>query len=333
MADQSHNQMGKGAKPSIQAKRRAKKQGADFKGQVLVSLLRVVSILPLALLRFKGVCLGWLMWRFNAQAAKVSRENLTYAYPNLSPAQRERLVRLSLQESGKTGFEMAAVWTRGESWLEEAIVAEENPELLHCNGNSEGDDKGDAGLVGKGVMVLSPHVGNWEVLSGYLGQACQDITVMYQPAQLPALDNLIRSARLRNIKVAPADRSGVMMLIKALRGGEAVGLLPDQVPTEGAGEYADFYGKSALTMTLIRQLQKKTQANIVMVYALRVAGGFKIVCRKPHPDIYSEQPGMALQGLNKSVQQCIDPNPEQYQWQYKRYRRQPEGEPRPYQFK
>ncbi|BFM04815.1 lysophospholipid acyltransferase family protein [Halioxenophilus aromaticivorans] len=321
MADQRNSNIGQNPKPSTQAKRRVRAQGADIKGTLLVAVLRAMSILPLAVLRFKGLCLGWLLWRFNAQAAKVSRENLTYAYPVLPDSQRERLVLTSLQESGKTGFEMAAVWARGEGWLQNHIVAEENPELLHSND------------MGKGVMVLSPHVGNWEVLSGYLGQACRDITVMYQPAQLPALDDLIRTARLRNIKVAPADRSGVMMLMKALRGGEAVGLLPDQVPTEGAGEYADFYGKPALTMTLIRQLHKKTQANIVMVFALRVPGGFKIVCQKPHPDIYSEQPDIALLGLNKSVQQCIDPQPSQYQWQYKRYRRQPEGEPRPYRFK
>lgn len=308
---------------STRSKRRAQAEATSFdaKGQLLVFLLRAVALLPLPVLRLKGACLGWLLWRFNAGPAKVSRENLSYAYPNMSEAERESLVKRSLQESGKTGFEMAAVWARGEHWLNKVITEQINPELL-----TEGQPEG------KGVIILSPHVGNWEVLSGYLGGACEDITVMYQPAQLPALDKLIRNARLRNIKVAPADRSGVMMLMKALRNGEAVGLLPDQVPTEGAGEFADFYTKPALTMTLIRQLQKKTNANIVMVYALRVNGGFNIICAKPHPDIYSEDPAISLRGLNVSVEQTIDPNPEQYQWQYKRYRRQPEGQPRPYRF-
>lgn len=311
-------------KTSTQSKRRAQAQtgGPDIKGQLLVWVLAAAGLLPLTALRYLGASLGWLLWRLNTQAAKVSRENLTYAYPDMNPQRREALVRQSLQESGKTGFEMAGLWNRPESWVLNSIVDSHNEELLRRARGS-----------GNGLLILSPHIGNWEVLCPYLNTVCAPVTVMYQPAQLPTLDKLIKQARLRSAQVATADRAGVMILLKALRNGESVGVLPDQVPTEGAGEFADFYSRPALTMTLSRQLHKKTNADIVMVYARRVKGGFKVVCEPPHPDIYSPQPEVALRGLNLSVEQCIDAQPEQYQWQYKRYRRQPQGQPRPYQYR
>jgi len=297
-------------------------EGFDLKGKALVMSLRLLALLPLAWLRLLGSGLGWLLWRTNVQATKVSRENIAYAYPEQSAQAREILVKQAMLESGKTATEMAAVWARDDQWLLGKVVAVTNEHLLIT-----------AQEQGRGVIVLSPHLGNWEALGRYLGRICADITMMYQPAQLPAMDKLIRHARLRNMNVATADRAGVMQLLKALRRGGVLGILPDQVPTEGAGEFADFYSLPALTMTLIRQLYKKTGAEILMVYGERVAGGFNVVIQPPDPSIYAEDPAEALRGLNLSVEQCVDRLPEQYQWQYKRYRKQPEGMPRPYQFK
>jgi KDO2-lipid IV(A) lauroyltransferase len=141
---------------------------------------------------------------------------------------------------------------------------------------------------------------------------------------------MIRNARETIVKTAPTDKSGVLALVKALRRGEMVGVLPDQVPTMGAGEFTDFFGKPALTMTLARQLQQKTKANLLMGHCERVPGGFKVVFTEPDPSIL--EPETAIAGLNKSVERVINQSPSQYQWQYKRYRRQPEGLPKPYRF-
>lgn len=216
---------------------------------------------------------------------------------------------------------MGLLWLRSNDWLMSKVCSVVNQKLVDDNR-----------AKGSGVMILAPHIGNWELVGHFLG-IHYPLTAMYQPAQLPTVDKLIRQGRGLNMQLAPTDRSGVVLLVKALRQGEMVGILPDQVPTSGAGEFADFFGKPALTMTLVRQLQKKTGCPVVMAQANRVNGGFEIVFSEPHSDLFDEDPAVALAGLNRSVEQVVNSACEQYQWEYKRYRRQPLGMPRPYQYK
>ncbi len=293
----------------------------DVRGQIIVSLFRLLSFLPLRWIRGLGQQIGRLICRLDIQDAKVARENIGYAFAAMPTDQQHRLAKQSIIESAKTALEMAAVWFRNDQWLERVIVEQVNRAQFD-----------QAMAADKGLILLSPHIGNWEVLGRYLGLIAPGITVMYKPAQSAAMDALIRKARLRNMNVAPTDRSGVMMLLKALKTNGVVGILPDQVPTEGGGEFADFYGKPALTMTMIRQLQKKTNAAVLMVHSERVESGFRVVFTEPHESIYAQEPEQALLGLNRSVEKCIDQIPAQYQWQYKRYRRQPKGVARPYRY-
>ena len=293
----------------------------DIRGLLMVGFFGVLSLLPLTLSRSLGKVLGSLMWRLGSQEAKVARENIGYAYGELTPAQQDQLAKQSISESAQTALEMGAVWYRDDRWLRSSILSEINR------------DKFDQAMAQEnGLILLSPHIGNWEILGRYLGLVATGITVMYKPAQSAAMDRLIRKARLRNMKVAATDRSGVMLLLKTLKSNGVVGILPDQVPTEGGGEFADFYGKPALTMTMIRQLQKKTGATILMVHCERVTRGFKVIFTEPDLNVYAQDPSQALLGLNLSVEKCINQTPAQYQWQYKRYRRQPIGVERPYQF-
>ncbi|WP_317932827.1 lysophospholipid acyltransferase family protein [Halioxenophilus sp. WMMB6] len=309
--------------PGRKQKRLAKRTNAgwDVKGRLLVVAMRLLSLFPFTMLRLFGHCLGRLLWALDIQAARVTRENLSYAYPELEEAARERLAKANMIASAETALEMAAVWFRENQWLRSAVVEVANEVLLER-----------AQKAGRGVIVLAPHLGNWEVLGRYLGVVAPGTTVMYQPAQSPSVDAMIANARLRNVNIAAADRGGVAKVVKALKSGQVVGILPDQVPMEGAGEFADFYTKPALTMTMIHQLYKKHRSLMVMAYCERVKKGYRIVFAEPEPAIYAEEMAVALRGLNESVEACIDQIPSQYQWQYKRYRKQPPGVERPYRF-
>jgi KDO2-lipid IV(A) lauroyltransferase len=174
---------------------------------------------------------------------------------------------------------------------------------------------------GKGLLVLAPHLGNWEVVAPYLASIAP-LTAMYQPSGAQALDNLILSGRSKNnIQMAPTNRKGVSMLLKALQGGTIVGILPDQVPEKNSGgEPALFYGRYAMTMTLIHSLIDRTQCRVVSTFAQRVPGGYKLVTLPADPMIYSADQAESLQGLNKSVEACVSLAPAQYQWEYNRYR-------------
>jgi KDO2-lipid IV(A) lauroyltransferase len=125
------------------------------------------------------------------------------------------------------------------------------------------------------------------------------------------------------------DNKGVAELLRALRAGDISGILPDQVPDISGGVYAPFFGVPALTMTLVSKLQHKTGARVLLGVARRLQGaaghGFEIVFREPDPEIYAGDIPASLAALNRSIEALVSETPEQYQWEYKRFRRQPDG--------
>ncbi len=286
-------------------------------------LVKLFARLPLCLLRVLGNLLGRFMWLLNGRAAKITRENIRLCFPELTPVEQTALAKQSLQETAKTAMEAGAIWRHSWAWLDGKIVTKEGDDVLRSKL-----------AQGKGVLVLAPHHGNWEVVAPYLASVA-NLTAMYQPLENPKMDELVLAGRSKlNISMAPTNRKGVMMLFKALQGGTIVGILPDQVPAkEAGGEVAPFMGQPALTMTLVHGLVQRTGCAVCSCYAERVDGGFKIVVMEADPAIYSEDLQTSVAGLNASVAACVKRAPAQYQWEYKRFRRLPPEYPKCYQFK
>lgn len=294
-----------------------------MKDHIAPLLFKLLALLPLGVLRALGWAIGSLMWLIKGRAAKVTRENIAICFPELSPAEQATLARHSLQETAKTAMEAGAIWRNSWEWLQGKIVAMEGDEILRAKL-----------AEGKGVLVLAPHHGNWEVVAPYLASVA-NLTAMYQPLDNPKMDELVLAGRSKlNITMAPTNRKGVMMLFKALQGGTIVGVLPDQVPApESGGEIAPFFGQPALTMTLVQGLIQRNGCAVCSCYAERVAGGFKLVVLEADEQIYSEDPLTSVTGLNASVAACVRRAPAQYQWEYKRFRRLPEPYQKRYLFK
>lgn len=286
-------------------------------------LVKLFARLPLCLLRVLGNLLGRFMWLLNGRAAKITRENIRLCFPELTSVEQTALAKQSLQETAKTAMEAGAIWRNSWAWLDGKIVTKEGDDVLRSKL-----------AQGKGVLVLAPHHGNWEVVAPYLASVA-NLTAMYQPLENPKMDELVLAGRSKlNISMAPTNRKGVMMLFKALQGGTIVGILPDQVPAkEAGGEVAPFMGQPALTMTLVHGLVQRTGCAVCSCYAERVDGGFKIVVMEADPAIYSEDLQTSVAGLNASVAACVKRAPAQYQWEYKRFRRLPPEYPKCYQFK
>ena len=179
----------------------------------------------------------------------------------------------------------------------------------------------------KGVILMAPHLGNWELL-GLLASNELPCSFMYQPPRISALDRLLREVRARNgAQLVPASRKGVAELLRALQRGELVGILPDQVPDEASGIFAPFFGQPAFTMTLVSRLVQRTGARVFCGYAERLPAGrgFRTVFLPAHEAIYSEDLLESVCGLNRSVEQAVNQVRAQYQWEYKRFRRQPDN--------
>lgn len=285
-----------------------------LRGLTAVALLRVLSWLPFSALQVLGTLLGRLFYVSGARSRRSIEANLLYCFPHWSAEQRDAFTRRNLQETAKTTVEMGALW----HWPSDKTLA-----LIQ---EVHGLSLLDAALAKKrGVIVLAPHLGNWEVIGFFLAQVA-NITSLYAPAKIPLLDRLIYAGRSRNgARLAPTNAGGVKALLKALKAGEMVGILPDQVPEESSGVFASFFGRPALTMTLVASLVQRTGAEVLCCYAKRRSDrqGFDICLLPAVDDLRNARDEIAAAtAMNASVERCVNDCSEQYQWEYKRFREQ-----------
>jgi KDO2-lipid IV(A) lauroyltransferase len=294
-----------------------------IKASIAILFLRAVALLPLWLVRIKGRWLGKLIWLANSRSRKITEMNLRVCFPEMEESEREMLARESLAHLGIMVLEAASTWL----WPSEKI--------LSTIEGVEGKEIFDQALQqGKGVIILTPHIGNWEVLGLYLGPLAP-FAVLYTPIKVPELDQFVLTARERaGNELAASNARGVKQLLKKLKKGNVIGILPDQEPDKSGGEFSSLFDVPALTMTLVSNLVQRTGARVVCGMAQRVeGGGYKIIFQAADPAIYSSDLTESLRGLNTMVENSVKFCPEQYQWGYKRFNQQIDGTKRDYKLK
>lgn len=276
-------------------------------------LLVVTGRLPLALSRRLGRGFGFCYYAADTRGRHVATTNIRLAYPHLDPSERNRLVKATLQETGVLAFEMGHVWYRPWEYTQQLIVDTEGVDLVLA-----------ALQEGRGVIVLGPHLGNWEVLGLHLA-TLGDMIALFEPPKIDTLGPLIKAARERSGgRLVPTTPRGLADLAKSVKAGGISGILPDQVPDSPAsGINVPFMGIDCATASLGCHLVKRSGAIAFMGAAYRVAQGFR-VCYRAAPDaLYSDDSAIALTAMNAAVEGMIAGYEAQYQWQYKRFRLQP----------
>ena len=278
----------------------------------MVFIFRILSRLPLRAVHALGALLGRLIYLLSPTYRRHVRENLAQA--GIDPALRGAVAA----ESGKQMLELARIWLRP---LEEA-----NAQVVEVVGR----DCLDAALAeGRGVLFLTPHLGCFEITAQYLS-SFGDITVLYRPPKSAAAQELILTGRKRaRLHLAPADLSGVRALIKALKKGQMVGMLPDQAPKTGEGVWLKFFGRYAYTMTLAARLTE-TGAVSLLTWGERLPGGrgYRVHFLPPQRPLSGSTVERAQQ-INSEVEALIRQCPSQYLWGYNRYKRPGGAEPPP----
>jgi Kdo2-lipid IVA lauroyltransferase/acyltransferase len=254
---------------------------------------------------------GPLVHRFSRREREVTEINLAEVYPARSAAERRRLARESLTHSTATMLELGFAWMGAPERVEASILEVHGRELLD-----------EARAEGRGVIVLAPHFGNWEVLNFWLSGHFP-FTAMYEPPKITALDPVIRQGRERmGASLVPTNPRGVAALLKALKRSEAIGILPDQEPDWGSGVFAPFFDRPAYTATLLPKLVARTEARVVTGVARRIPGrGFELHFLAADERVYSPDEAESATGVNACVEAAIALDPAQYQWEYKRYRK------------
>lgn len=174
---------------------------------------------------------------------------------------------------------------------------------------------------GEGILFLTPHLGCFEITAQYYASHAP-ITVLYRPPKQRWLQPLIESGRGgTNLHLAPADLSGVRLMLRALKRHEAVGMLPDQVPGSGEGVWVPFFGRPAYTMTLAARLTAASRAEVIMAYAERLPGGagYHLHLCAPEEAIAGGTAERAA-AINRALEALIRRCPQQYLWGYNRYK-------------
>ncbi|MDG6774495.1 lysophospholipid acyltransferase family protein [Thiomicrorhabdus sp. ZW0627] len=285
-------------------------------GGLLKGLVVVFSWMPLRMNRWFGSLIGLLMWWIPNSNKRVSEKNIAVAFPELSAEEQSQLVKRSLMHLGQVVTELGPAWC----WPESKLL----PLIKEVKGQAFLDQ---ARAQNKGILLLAPHIGAWEV-NGMYTSTTQESTYLYRPPNIPSVEAFMVKARSRyGAKLSPTDMRGVRDLVKGLKAQQLSAILPDQDPGERGGVYAPFFGRPARTMTLVSKLIQKSDCAFLFVVMERLpkAQGYRLHVLPAEPEVASEDEEVAAAALNRGVEACIRIAPEQYLWSYKRYRHPPEG--------
>ncbi|HEV6967165.1 lysophospholipid acyltransferase family protein [Roseateles sp.] len=277
-------------------------------------VFRCLSWLPLALLHALGAALGWIVFLASGTYRRRFKANVAQAGLPWAAA------RPAIAAAGRMAAELPWLWVARKDRPFGDTVQWRNAELV------------EAALARKrGLVLLTPHLGCFEITAQALAERFttpeSPLTVLYRPARQAALRDVMAGSRERpGLATAPASLAGVRQMIRALRRGEAVGLLPDQVPPDGLGVWAPFFGRPAYTMTLAARLVQQTGAAALLIWGERLGGGRGYVVHVlPAPEIAPDAtPEAAATAINAAMEDLIRRAPGQYLWGYHRYK-QPRG--------
>jgi KDO2-lipid IV(A) lauroyltransferase len=285
---------------------------------VLYFFLRLFGRLPLRWLHAIGTVVGWLLWLAPNPLRRKAKQTLSFVITDFDAETRQRLLRCGLMETGKAALELCRIWNGDARGALKLVREVQGLELFER-----------ALASGGGVIIAAPHLGCWELLNFWLCSRTR-IAIAYRPPRQAALEPLLIRARgaLAAEQVRAEGAAGVRTLFKRLRDGGVVGILPDQQPKAGEGEFAPFFGTPALTMVLLSRLAQRTGADVLFAFAERLprGEGFRIHFRPAPEGIADPDLPTAVSALNRGVENCVRIAPAQYQWAYKRYSIRPAGD-------
>ena len=257
----------------------------------------------------------------SGRSRDVVRINLAKCFPQMDAVERERLVGQSLKDIGKSLTESACAWIWPAQRSIDLVREVEGLDVLK-----------DALASGKGVVGITSHLGNWEVLNHFYCSQCKPI-IFYRPPKLKAVDELLRKQRVQlGNKVAASTKEGILSVIKEVRKGGAVGIPADPEPAESAGIFVPFFATQALTSKFVPNMLAGGKAVGVFLHALRLpdGSGYKVILEAAPEAMYSTDTAESCAAMSKVVERYVAAYPSQYMWSMKRFKKRPPGEARWY---
>lgn len=273
-------------------------------------LLKYISRQPLSVSRWIARILALIVNIFKvSKTSDVIRLNLEISLSELSTQERERITRAAIRNELMSYFEFFSIWGSTNQKNIERVHKVIGEDLLH-----------DALAQNKGLVLIVPHFGTWEIMNAYIAQFTS-MTIMYKPVKNQAADQFVRAARSREqANLVPTDESGVRQIFKALKQGGTTVILPDHTPNVG-GEYIPYFGVPLATSNLSAKLIQKTKARALFLYALRNEdAGFDIHIETIDEKVYQGDANQGTGIIINTIENLIQRHPEHYHWSYKRFR-------------
>lgn len=291
-----------------------------MRSRLILLLLHFFGTTPLRFNQKLGGWLGLLIWKFDKRSRGVTLRNMQLCFPNLTATEQHSLGKNSCVEMGRTILESPSLWKLPQEKIQAML---ENPSVL--------EEILERYRQGNGLVIATPHLGSWEYVGLLIGPYIE-MTNLYRPPRIEALNDWLQKARSSSgAKLVPTDASGVRALTKVLAQGHCTGILPDQEPETGSGVFSPFYSQHAYTMSLLPRLVRKRKTPVGFIFAERLSSGmFRLHCDWADEALYYKDPEVACTHMNAQIESLISKCPEQYNWAYKRFRKQPEGLDNPY---
>jgi Kdo2-lipid IVA lauroyltransferase/acyltransferase len=283
-----------------------------------LALIRLLSHLPLRLLYVVAIPIGMLVWHLPWRKHRIIDCNLALAFPELDRQARRALHRRHLVEMIRLLLESGAVWYWSAKRLENHVQEVNGWEHVTA-----------AQAEGRGVLVVSAHLGNWEILNLY-GTMKLPFACLYRAPSNERVNRLITNSRQRfGGQLIASGGPAMRGLLKSLRQGQGAGLMVDQQPKQGEGVFVPFFDTPALTMSLANRLARKTGCQVVLASTRRLEGGrgWALDFVPADQRIASEDPVIAMQAVHEWLEARIRQAPAQYLWSYKRFDLRPDGQP------
>ncbi len=285
---------------------------------LLISVvMRVLSWITPNVGEFIAPPLAGALWYLSPRKRRVTRLNMKAVYPDMDAGQLEICARSSMTHYVRGVLEAGMLW----HWPLEKIFSrfDETQGMEHYHA---------AQRAGLGVIVAGVHGGAWELSGLYMQQVLQG-SILYKPGRHPDIEAVLLKKRSRGgAQYVPTNRSGLRTMVKYLKAGHTVGLAADQEPSMGEGQFAPFFQIEAFTGVILPRVAKRLGSRVVFVICeRRKKGRYCMHIFEAEESIYSENIRAAVTAVNLGIEQCVEVDPEQYLWAYKRFRKRPNGEP------
>lgn len=289
--------------------------------RILMLILYLWGKLSFATVQRIGTFIGLVFFYLKSDMRRVARINIDKCFPELSEYHKNKLVKKTLQQNCIIGAEMPGILFKNPQKLLKQI------QVVHG-----GDIVQSLYKEGRGVIVVAPHLGSYEIASMYYPNK-YPTAMLYTPPKIKILDELILRARSRLCKnMSPTNYKGVKTIFRALANKKIVAMLTDQVPVDTGGTYINFFGNPAKTMNFPGKLYKRYKPAIVLNYAVRnsIGKGLTLFIENLEPLIKHYQTIDSVTdpvacAFNKRFEEIIKQYPDQYQWTYKRFKYNPDG--------